>query len=154
VRGTSSSAATPPNLEVPEDNIKEECNEVEPTSTKPETFQCFNIELEHKEEQEEEVEVDLDPIVGFEENRPTFDEPITLVQLGRQPEKCTKIGRITNRLLKKEVERVIIAMQTFSHRVQQTCRALIPTSCVINLSSFLKQSLLLNGRESSEKKGE
>jgi len=108
VRGTNSSAVTPPNLKVLEDNIKEECNEVEPTSTKLKTFQCFNIKLEHKEEQEEEVEVDLDLRAEFEENKPTFDEPITLLQLGRQPEHCTKVGRITNGLLKKEVERVII----------------------------------------------
>jgi len=108
VRGTNLSAATPPKVEIPETWIKEECNNVETTCPRPEVFQCFNIETKQKEKQEDKIEVDLDPRAEFEEGRPIFDEPVTSVQLRQQPNQCTKVGRIMNRLLKNEIYRVIV----------------------------------------------
>jgi len=107
-KGTSSSAATPLNIEISEANIKEECNKVETTFMQSEILQCFNIETEHEEESEDEIQMDLDPRAEFEENRPTFDELVVLVQLGQQSNQCTKVGRITNRLLKNDIEHVIV----------------------------------------------
>ena len=39
----------------------------------------------------EEEEVDLDPCIEFEEGRPTFDEPMTLVQLDALSHQGTRL---------------------------------------------------------------
>lgn len=75
-------------------------------------FECFNIKGKQNivvEEEETKAEVDLDPRTEFEEGRPTFDEPMTSIQIGRQPNQWTRVGRIMIRLLKNEIEHVIIA---------------------------------------------
>lgn len=107
IRGTNSSAAILHNIEIFEPSIKD--IKVETTVVQSEVFQCFNIETKHEGESKDEIQMDLDLRGEFEENKPTFDEPVVLVQLGQQPHQCIKVGRITNRLLKNGIERVIIA---------------------------------------------
>ena len=96
-------------FEIFETSIDEECNRAETIFAKLEIFKCFNMESKYEDDSKDEIQVDLDLRAEFEENRPTFDELVVLVQLGQQPNQCTKIRRVTNKLLKNEIERVIIA---------------------------------------------
>jgi len=72
VRGTNSTTATLPQVEVPEACIKEECNNTKTSTPRRGGRKCFNIEVTIKEEEDKtEEEIDIDPRAEF--------EPMTLV---------------------------------------------------------------------------
>lgn len=43
----------------------------------------------------------------FDENRPTFDEPMAEVQLEISVDKCTNVGGLISRSLRKEIEKSV-----------------------------------------------
>jgi len=54
-----------------------------------------------------EDEIEMNPMVEFEESQPISDKPVIMVQLGSQPAQVTRVGKMTNRVLRKEIERVL-----------------------------------------------
>lgn len=69
--------------------------------------QVHNIEEIHLiSEVEVKDKVNLDP--KAEENRPNFDEPMIIVQLGSLPTQTTRVGKTICRALRNEIEQVLL----------------------------------------------
>ena len=79
----------------------------------PETTECNNMESAPtpvlKDKSQEYGEIDLDPRAEFEENRPTFGEPLTTVTISADQLHTTRIGLASSREIRKELERVLLA---------------------------------------------
>jgi len=84
--------------------------------------ECHNVEMIVKQEVLEEVtgsteaaiedrenEVDLDLCLEFEESHHTFNEPMMTVRLGTHPHQVTRLGSNAHRLVRGEIERVLIS---------------------------------------------
>lgn len=63
--------------------------------------------MESKKETRGEKEINLDPRAEFEEGRPTFDEPMSMVQLGPGSHQVTRLGLSTPELVREGMERVL-----------------------------------------------
>ena len=59
--------------------------------------------------EDEGGEIDLDPRVKFEDVRRTSDEPMMTVQLDPHPHQVTRLGSGTHRLVRGEIERLLVA---------------------------------------------
>jgi len=114
VKDSSLTSTISPKIEVPEAWINDQCNSVEELLSCSGGHECYNIKRDHvlnpKEEKSKvnEDDIDLDLKAEFEENSPTFDEPMTQVQLGCQLDQYTRVGKTISWLLRNEIECVII----------------------------------------------
>ena len=87
--------------------------ETQTKKLEPSSAECNNVAGEGEQQPRSDVsmdreEVDLDPRAKFEEGRPTFDEPMTTVQLGTDSCQVNHLGLRAPRLVRDKLVRVIV----------------------------------------------
>jgi len=79
----------------------------------PDKTKCNNVESapisDSTSKSQEYEEIDLDLRAEFEENRPTFDEPLTTITVGADRLHTTRIGLASSQEVREELERVLLA---------------------------------------------